>query len=195
MTRDEFINGINEWWELIDFCNNEDCDICEDIYDEDERDDYINSNLYEIAEEAGNWCDLKETLEDIPTDDGYYLCNGWTDWDWLDDDDFRAYKNDVLEWMDDNDMWDDEEDEEYDEEFYDEYAPGDGEEPPYEEDIDPYDLVPLEEEDISVSDLFSACGNSLKTFTKANKDAEKESENDFKNFVAGLSPMKSVKGD
>lgn len=188
MTRDEFINGINEWWELIDFCNNENCDICEDIYDEDERDDYINSNLYEIVAEACNWYNLKETLENIPTGDGYYFCNGW-DWDRLDDDDFRAYKNDVLEWMDDNVMWDDE-DEEYDEEFYDEYAPGDGEEPPYEEDIDPYDLVPLEDEDISVSDLFSACGNSLKTFTKANKEEEKENEKDFKKFIAGLSPMK-----
>ena len=36
MTRNEFIDNITEWYELKDFCNDFDCDICEDIYDDDD---------------------------------------------------------------------------------------------------------------------------------------------------------------
>ena len=39
MTRNEFIDNITEWCELKDFCNDFDCDICEDIYDDDDYDE------------------------------------------------------------------------------------------------------------------------------------------------------------
>ena len=35
MTRNEFIDNITEWYELKDFCSDFDCDVCEDIYDDD----------------------------------------------------------------------------------------------------------------------------------------------------------------
>ena len=35
MTRNEFIDNITEWYELKDFCSDFDCDVCEDIYDDE----------------------------------------------------------------------------------------------------------------------------------------------------------------
>lgn len=31
MTRNDFLNDVTEWWELLDFCSDEGCNICEDI--------------------------------------------------------------------------------------------------------------------------------------------------------------------
>ena len=45
MTRNEFLDNINSWWELIEFCNDEDCDVCEEIVDEDQKNDGVNADL------------------------------------------------------------------------------------------------------------------------------------------------------
>lgn len=112
MTRAEFIDTVNEWWELIDFCSDENCDICNDIYSDDERDDYINQRLSDIAGNAGDWRSLRDELYDITTGYDYYLYNDWTDWIGLTDEDFEDYKQQVLLWMDNGDWWEDEDDEE-----------------------------------------------------------------------------------
>ena len=31
MTRQQFIDEVNDWWELIDFCNEEGCSYCDDV--------------------------------------------------------------------------------------------------------------------------------------------------------------------
>lgn len=31
MTRNEFLNDVTEWWELIDFCSDEGCTITGDV--------------------------------------------------------------------------------------------------------------------------------------------------------------------
>lgn len=41
MTRNDFLNDVTEWWELLDFCSDEDCNICEDIIDSDQLDEYV----------------------------------------------------------------------------------------------------------------------------------------------------------
>ena len=47
MTRQYFIDNINYWSELLEFCSDEDCDVCEDIYSEDARDDCIDEKTQE----------------------------------------------------------------------------------------------------------------------------------------------------
>ena len=41
MTRQEFIEDVNAFWELIEFCRNERLDICDDLVYWDELDSYI----------------------------------------------------------------------------------------------------------------------------------------------------------
>ena len=113
MTRQEFIDSVNDFSDLIDFCNDEGCDYCEDIYYEDSFDDLINDSLSSWAREL-SWYELRDRLNDLPRGYTWYECSD--DWRGLDDDDFRSYKDDVLEWGDDHDIWDvpDEDDEEID---------------------------------------------------------------------------------
>lgn len=167
MTRNEFINDINDWEELIDFCRDMNYELCDDIYSEYSRDDYINDYLENIASECGDWRSLISTLEDITTGYDYYLYESTTDWRGLDDGDFECYKETVVEWMDDRELWSEEEDDEEEE-----------------CNVDPYDLSPLETEDISISELFSACSQGLKSITDADKASDEAAENSFIEFVA-----------
>lgn len=138
MTRAEFIDTVNRWSELIEFCSDEECDICDDIYSDDERDDYINQRLCDIASDSDDWRSLRDELYDIITGYDYYLYESWTSWYGLTDNDFADYKQRVLEWMDDEDWWDDEDDEEYyeDEFFDDDYDEDWFEDEPIPSDID-----------------------------------------------------------
>ena len=148
MTRAEFIDTVNEWWELIDFCSDEDCDICNDIYSDDERDDYINQRLSDIAGNAGDWRSLRDELYDITTGYDYYLYNDWTDWIGLTDEDFEDYKQQVLLWMDNGDWWEDEDDEE---EYYeDEFLDDDYDEDWFEDESIPSDIDTQEFENLIV---------------------------------------------
>lgn len=108
MTRSEFIDTVNEWEELIDFCRDEGCDICVGIYDELSMDDFINEYLVDLARSAQNWYSFRDDLNAIPSGAGWYLCNGYFDWEELTDDDFEYYKQDVLRWMDNRGYWDEE---------------------------------------------------------------------------------------
>lgn len=47
MTRQDFIDGITTWAELLDFCYNEECDICEDIVSNDTMCEEIDDDLRE----------------------------------------------------------------------------------------------------------------------------------------------------
>ena len=117
MTRNDFLNDVTEWWELLDFCSDEGCNICEDIIDSDQL-------------------------------DGYYRMNGSFDYDGMDENDFDSYKEDVLEWGDNNGVWEDEPDDEDD---------FDTDTMFNEEDSEP-DEPPVEEEDFSIGELMGFCG-------------------------------------
>lgn len=45
MTRNEFIENITEWWELKEFCSDNDCFVCEDIISEGEYDEYVSDDI------------------------------------------------------------------------------------------------------------------------------------------------------
>ena len=57
----------------------------------------------------------------------------------INDDDFENYKNDVLDWADNREVWDEEEEEE-DPELY----------------VNPEDKIPVEAEDVSMDELFAS---------------------------------------
>lgn len=173
MTRQDFIERVNNWSGLLDFCRDEDCDICEDIYSEDDMDEYINDNLRYLAGDC-SWWDLRDILNDIPTDAEYYYKESDTEWKDLYDEDFEDYKERVLQWMDEGEYWDDD-DEEY---FEEENPPLDDEEENFE------NLIPIEDEDISALELLTACNKELHSI-KDIIEEENESENEeFSDFIA-----------
>ena len=47
MTRDEFLDNIEYFCELIDFCQEYGCEYLSDVYDEDGRDEEINYHVSE----------------------------------------------------------------------------------------------------------------------------------------------------
>lgn len=153
MTRSYFLDYVTDWYELIDLCRDYDCDICEDIIDDDQLDDYV---LEDINNSERSWRDIRDFLSDIPTGYEYYRCDGTFDYVGLDESDFEDYKSRVLDWMDEDSLWDAEEEDEDEGDFdpneVDFFSPGPESEP---------EEPPVEEEDFSVSELMCMCSAEL----------------------------------
>lgn len=101
MTRQQFIDEITDWSALIDWCIDNGCSYCDDIYTDEDRDETIDNELVDMAENH-NWRGLKDILNDLDSTGAYYWrrdCGEWYDAD----DDFNDYFNDVLEWAENND--------------------------------------------------------------------------------------------
>ena len=190
MTRQEFIDNITTWWELIDWCRENECHICEDIYDDDSYYDYINDNLVDWARED-SWTELRDRLNDLPSGYDFYQRDDYGDFHALDDyGDFDAFFDEVLSWGDDNNIWEDAEEE----------SPVNNED---EEAEDDEDGEPVEIEDFSFGELFSVCSSAVQRITEENADAaakakaaketeEEEFEEEFDSFISGI--MNVVEG-
>lgn len=165
MTRNEFLEDVTTFSDLKDFCYNENCSILEDVYDEEGRDDYINECLMDWARED-SWQDLYGRLDNIPTGYDWYRYDDYGDWCGLDDGDFEEYKGDVLEWADDNGVWDDDEEEDVEEDCF-EDEPEDDEPAP-------------EEEDFSVGDLIGMCVVALGVIQGEDERRAREEEEEFR---------------
>lgn len=175
MTRQEFLDDVYDFRELMDFCYDNDCGICDDIYDDESKDEYINEHLSDMADNADDWQSLYRTLDDIPTGYDYYRLDDYDDFNGLDDDDFDDYKNDVLEWMDDNEYWDEGEDDE--EEYFppeEEYSEEEDDEESCEEDMQPVD------------ELFSLCSEQLRVIDAKEKAEEQRCNEEFLAFTAEI---------
>lgn len=107
MTRQQFIDEINTWDELICWCNDHGCYYCEDIYSDQSRDDRIDEALEDWAS-SNSWYDLRDILNGLETGYDYWRRDDWGDWYGVDND-FDAYFSDVLSWADENGEFDDEE--------------------------------------------------------------------------------------
>ena len=189
MTRQEFIDNVTTWSELLYFCYDENIDFCEDVYTEDAKDEYFDDILVDMARDAGSWQELYDRLEEIPTGYDYYIRDDYGDFEGADDDDFDSHYEDVLEYMDDNEYWDDDDgDEDYEEE------------PVREEYVDPEDEEPVEEEDVSIAELFTTCNSKLQKIDAdteaAARAAEEEAEEAFNDFCAevGVTVTVEIKG-
>ena len=175
MTRREFLDDVCDFSELRDFCDDNDCRICDDIYDDESKDDYINEHLSDMADDADDWRSLYRTLDDIPTGYDYYRLDDYGDFNGLDDDDFGDYKDDVLEWMDENEYWDEDEDDE--EEYFppeEEYSEEEDDEESCKEDMQPVD------------ELFSLCSEQLRVIDAKEKAEEQRSNEEFLAFTAEI---------
>lgn len=175
MTRQDFIDNVTTWGELLDFCNEEGSEICEDIFTEEERDQYITDNwLMDWARES-SWWDLYQILDGIVTGYDYYELDDGEFYSREDGDTtFEERKQEVLQWMDSGDWWDtDDEEEELEDDLV------------YEE-IDCDDLEPIEDEDISVTDLFNVCNEGLKEIANKQEEDILEENNIFDKFFSEL---------
>lgn len=159
MTRNEFIEEICSWDDLINFCYDNGCDHCDDVFDEEARDELLNERLQDKAKRVDCWQDLLDWLKDISTGFDCYREADYFDFPPLDEDDFNDYKDDVLDWADDNDIWDEEEEADEDEE------------PPIasNNDEDTDDDFFAGEEPISIGELMSACNSQIQQIIKEEK--------------------------
>lgn len=178
MTRNEFLNNVTTWGELIDFCNDEGCDYCDDIYSEESRDETINDYLVDWARNE-SWQDLFSRLDNIETGYDYYKEDDYGDWVGLSDDDFDDYKDDVLRWMDDNGYWDEEDEYLEDEEFTDDEEVSDS-------DGDDSDTP---EEAFPVTELISLCILDVTIQQNAAKKKEQEEQEEATRNLAELLPL------
>lgn len=176
MTREEFVENVTCWYELIDFCYDYGCDYCEAIYDDEQKDDYFDEELVEMARNASSWQELQEDLSDIPTDYDFYIRDNYGEWRGADDDDFDNYKEDVLSWGDDREIWDEEDEDEFDELLDEE----DEIDETWDEDEEDMEL----EEGCSLGELFTSSATKLQTIEI---EAEKEREREEKFFEQFLS--------
>lgn len=169
MTREWFVENINEWTELKDFCNDYGCSYCDNIYDSYDRDSYIDEMLTDLASDAGSWQDLRDTLRDIPCGGDYYIRDTYGEWldaDYLFDD----YKNDVIEWADSAEVWEEDDD--------------DNEpktEAPWYAEID--DFVPPDEP-MSLSSLMHDCNDMFFKVSDTTVKEDISDEQDFRTFIA-----------
>lgn len=173
MTRQEFINNVTEWSELIEFCNDMDCSYCDDVVSEDDLGERIRDDYIEFGHQY-SWTEIRGWLDNIVDGYDYYVRQGSFEYVYLDDEgDFDEYKNDVIGWMDDNGLWDEDyDDTEEDEEDLIEETLTDGE-----------DDEEIPEEDITVSDLFSMCSGMLQTIEEDKQKAAKEEEEQLARFI------------
>lgn len=170
MTRAEFFENVTSWWDLKDFCSDEQCDICDDIYDEEARDDYINECLIDWARND-SWTELLSRLEDIPTGYDYYRYDDYGEWEGLVDGDFDEIRDEVAEWMDDNGYWDDEEE-----------ADDEDEEPIDDEEEEP----PVEDEDCSLGELFAASATRVQSIAEEELVKAREEELAFATLMSAV---------
>lgn len=162
MTRREFLDNVDDFYGLLEFCNENGCDICEDIYDSDTYDECVDDDLAEATREDG-WRTIRDWLDDLPTGYDFYRREGFLTYSGVDND-FEDYKSDVLEWADDNEIWDEEDDEEEEEEGL-------------EEDVVEDDDFEVED-DIPFDDMMRACTAPLAE-QEAHAEAEQQKQNEL----------------
>lgn len=129
MTRQEFIEEVNDFYDLIEFCDEQDIDLCNRVYAQADYDAMINECLCDWARE-GHWWDVLERLRNLPTGYDWYYDG---DYGW-EEAYFPDFKNEVIDIMDRDDAWDEEEVDEEDEDDEEETALGVTQ---VEEDIEP----------------------------------------------------------
>lgn len=72
MTKNEFLQDITEWSELLDFCKETNCPLCDDIIPEENLNPHVIKEI-KIATENMTWQNLKEQLNEIDDLCDFYL--------------------------------------------------------------------------------------------------------------------------
>lgn len=102
MTRQDFVENIDNWSDLMVVFDENGYD--PEIIWCDDLDSYISDDLSECG---WSWQDIRDALADIETGYDYYR-QGDSFFSYIGvDNDFDDYFEEFLEWMDENDYWDD----------------------------------------------------------------------------------------
>lgn len=161
MTRQEFIDTVDDIDELLDFCSDIGYEL-EGVYGEEERDDYINNQVHDMVREY-NWEEIRDLLDGIPTGYYFYYMDRWGDWNGRDSDDIDDLKQEVLEYADENELFDPEDEEE-------EHPEDETEE----EDVDDFDEVDDEPVELGCDmNDFLTSGNDVMQAIRDRADAER----------------------
>lgn len=167
MTREEFIDAVDCFYELINMDNEYGMGVCEDLVLGEDLDGAIAEDFRHAD---FGWVDIRSWLNDI--EEGYecYKRTGSFEYEYLTDGDFEDYRAELLRSMIDDGCIDDDEDgiEEEDEDVY--YVLADG------EDIESDQPEPPEE-DIAVAELFSICNSNFRVLK--DEDANKRCADDM----------------
>lgn len=104
MTRREFVEGVFDMADLINFCYDNDCDeLVENIYDEYAVNEFIMERIKDDCFGCDDWQSLRASLDNIPEADYYDLT---FDYDRADPEEL---KQSILDWMDEHNAWGNEE--------------------------------------------------------------------------------------
>ncbi len=112
MTKQEFLDDVTWWDDLIIFCNDIGTEHCSNIYDEDEIDELITNRIDGMLRTNDSWKNIADFLSDIPRDCCWYCENDYGDIIEADDYVFMDIKEEVEDYCDRYELWDDEEEEE-----------------------------------------------------------------------------------
>lgn len=179
MTRSEFIDEITRWWELIDFCRDVGCEVCEDVVSDDDLNGCIEDDIENSAHDGMSWEDIRDRLNDIETGYEYYLNDGYMIYNGLnDEEDFDEYKDEVLDWMDSYGDWDEEDTE--DDDFVDE-------EDSYQEAEE--DNEPPMEAEFPVTELISLCIVDITVQKSADEEKQRKEQAEIDRALAELLPL------
>jgi len=165
MTLEQFDEEICDFGDLKDWCYEHECDICEDIYSEDDMNYQINESLVDWAREY-EWQELYRILDNIPSGENWYRWSDYGEWVYAEGD-FDEYKEDVRRWGIRNGEFNENSFDDEDEE----------------EEVDPYILEPTEKEDVALDDMFSSDEIPMVEVKEDDRESEEEQEEFYDVFV------------
>lgn len=110
MTRQEFVDTVDNMNDLYNFCSENDLyDLTEGYYDDYMLDDMLNEYIQTI-DQSRTWTEIRDYLDSIPQGCSWYHEDYYTgEIHGVDDDDVDDLKERVLDYCDENDFeWDEE---------------------------------------------------------------------------------------
>ena len=168
MTRTEFSENMCGIWDLYDFCMEEDCDILNSMMSDDAFNDYINESLVEWAR-YDTWDALRDRLNgyaDIMGADAYIFDDYEGDYRAMDEREFDDYYRAILDWADENDVFDPEDEEDDD--------------PVPEPCVEEYEM---EQPDCSLDEMFSDSTECVTAYRNHVAREREETDIAFKNMM------------
>lgn len=122
MTRQEFIDSVNDVGSLYDFCteNYQYESYVEDLYSSDSYDSYIDEVIVDRARNL-TWRELRDELNDYgdPHSCDWWVLDAWGDFTEADNDWFSEKFDDLIVELDNDGFFDEEEEDDDDDDGYD----------------------------------------------------------------------------
>lgn len=177
MTRLEFLDNVTCFSELIEFCDEIRCDLCEDVICYDDLYDNVLDDIRDDAPDCLS--DLQSYIGDISTNYDWYCRGGWLDYRGLTDEDFEEYKQDVLDYAEEYGDFDEEDEDDCGEYEDEEEAPAEPE-AVFEQDPN-FGSCP----DRQYNKLFEAAGSAFVVMVDERIKEQRAKDEAFRSAAAG----------